>query len=115
MSRQRRNSNYKNHRVLMVVDDELVSSHVVDVLDGKDVETPEGILPIEDAKKLYDASTGGITYIYNLDMPARVESTKLRELKRSVAIKNMMNYEKEKKFDLVNFMPWVIAVLALLV
>lgn len=78
------------------------------------IETNEGIYNLEQTKKFYDETNGKICYFINLDLPARMEVTNLKKLRRSTALNNIFNYSSKKSFDLIGFMPWIILILFIL-
>jgi hypothetical protein len=116
MAKLKPNRSYKNHKAMIFSSElqEVVTVPVLDVIDGNNIETEEGVLPLDDAKRFFDANTGAVTYVFDLELPARVEASKLVQLRRSVAVKNMFNYDKDKAFDIFKFLPYVIAIIALL-
>lgn len=116
MSKLKPNRIYKNHKAMIFSSDlqEFVTVPVLDVIDGNNIETEEGVLPLDKAKRFFDANNGSVTYVFDLDLPAKVEASNLVKLRRSVAIKNMFTYQTDKPFDLFKFLPYVIAIIALL-
>lgn len=109
MAKVKYNKDYKNYSVSIIQGDVLTTYPVVDVI-GDSVEYEEGVLNIADATKYIDNNTGGLHYIFNLDLPAVVEAKNLKLLRRSTAVNNLFKYDKGKKFDLVAFMPWVVII-----
>ena len=110
MAKLKQNKEYKNHYVSIFTDDTMTTYPVLDMVSD-DLEYEHGMLPVENAKKVFDFSTGGLHFIYNLDLPAKVEAEKLSTLRRSVAIKNIFAFDKDKGFDLMGFLPWLIIML----
>jgi hypothetical protein len=106
--------NYKNYKVIIFNQDGTITTNKVYGIDGNMVETEEDFLRLEDAVKYHDITNGGFTYFYHLDVPAKVESENLKNLRRSVALKNLFVYDREKGFDIFKLMPYMIAVCALL-
>lgn len=105
-----RNKEYKNYSVSIVTEDTIVTYPVLDLIND-DLEYAHGFLPVADGKKFFDFSNGGLHFMYNLDLPAKVEAEKLKTLRRSVAIKNIFAFDKDKGFDLMGFLPWIIIML----
>lgn len=105
---------YKNHTVMIFDENNSMTQYPVYTIDKDCVEYQEGILHISDALKVYDNNNGGFTYIFNLDKPSVVEAKNLVELRRSVSIKNMMNFETDKSMDLAKVLPFAIAIIAII-
>lgn len=104
---------FKNHKVIVFQDGSMTHHQVLGIDSGL-IETEFDMLPVKDAVRYYDQTNAGFTYIFNLDLPSKVEAGTLKELRRSTAIKNIMSFDREKGFDVFKFMPYVIAVVALL-
>lgn len=102
-----------NHRVMIVKDGSVTFSPARQCDKGM-IECEHDILPETDAKKFYDQDNGCILYVYNLDIPAKVESEKLKDLRRSVALNRIFNYDKEKPFNWFGLLPYVIAIIAIM-
>lgn len=109
----KQNSVYKNCYVSIVTDDEFETYPLLDIVND-DVEYCDGFLSIKDGVKYFDKTSGGLHFIFNLDVPAKVEAENLKRLRRSSAIHNLFSYDKQKKFDLIGFMPWVVVILLVL-
>jgi hypothetical protein len=106
---------YKNHSV-MVVNEEQGSIDILPVwnLSAETIETPDEMLRVADSKRFYNNQDGGFTYVFNMDIPARVEASNLVKLRRSEALKSMFDYDKGKGFDIMKVLPYVVAVCALI-
>lgn len=106
----------KENFKVMVFDEELDSLRYEKYIgiDPKDIETENGMYPLEDARKVYNESDGMIYYIFNLDLPAKVEASNLKQLRRSSALSNIFNYDVKKEFDIFKFLPWIV-ILAMIV
>jgi len=113
MAKIKVNPQFKNHNVSIISNDTVTTYPVIDIIENN-LEYPEGILEISDSTKLYDMSSGGIHYYFNLDIPAKVEAANLALLRRSSALKNIFKYDRQKKADLVGLMPWLIIILLVL-
>ncbi|WP_116314944.1 hypothetical protein, partial [Escherichia coli] len=87
-----------------IVTDNQISSHKVIDIVGDSIEYDDGILTLADATKYYDISKSGMHYIFNLDVPAKLEAKNLKMLRRSQALNNIFKYERGKKFDFMAFM-----------
>lgn len=106
---------YKNMRAL-VFNEELGSfnSEKVVQIAGDRLETENDLLPIDCSKKYVDESDGKLYYVFNVDLPAKVESGSLKNLRRSTALQRIFDYDKQKPFDILSIFPWVI-IIALIV
>lgn len=102
-------------KMLVVYDDQTCELVPVKEVADQHIETTKGLYPIEDVSTLFDVRNSNVIYVSNLDMPARVEAAKLKQLRRSTALLRMFEFDaKAKPFDLMSLMPWVI-VIALLI
>ncbi|MBX0351818.1 MULTISPECIES: hypothetical protein [Bacillales] len=90
-----------------------VETYPVENIWADVVQYEKGTLPLSEAKKFYDIGSGGLSYVYNLDMPAKTEANKIKMLARSVAINNMFKFDRNKPFDIFKLLPYVIAIVAL--
>lgn len=105
----------KNHKVLIFSElENTYQSKKVVSIDDNVIEFDDGLLTFGDSKKYYNELTGEVTYIYNLDIPTKLESGNLKTLRRSVALKNLFTYDKEQSFDLIKFIPYCIAIIAII-
>jgi hypothetical protein len=105
--------NFKNHRVIIFHDDNTITHYPVYNIDAGTIETSEHMLPLADAVKVYDKTHGGFTFLYNCPTPALVEAENLKSLRRSVAIKNIFTYDREKGIDFMKVLPYLIAIAAI--
>ncbi|MNW71049.1 hypothetical protein D3C74_506620 [compost metagenome] len=65
-------------------------------------------------KKFLDIRNGYLIYTVSLDMPARMEAERLRQLRRSTAIKRMFEFNVKDKPDYFKYVPYVIIALLIL-
>ncbi len=75
------------------------------------IETESGILELKDAKRYLDEWNQKTYYIFNVDIPAKVESANLKNLRRSTAITRMFDYDKKKPLDLVKMFPYIVIII----
>ncbi|MCY8546422.1 hypothetical protein [Bacillus vallismortis] len=103
---------YQNFRAL-IMNPELgtFSAQKIKQIAGDTLETEDDLLPLENAKKFVNEEDGQVFYMYNLDLPAKVEAERLKGLRRSTALNNLFNYDKPKGFDMFKFLPWVVIIL----
>lgn len=113
MFKKKNNFKHKNDLVTIVAEDQLSTYPVIDVV-GDSIEYDDGVLNLSDAKKFYDVSSGGLHFVFNLDLPAKVEANNLKMLRRSQALNNIFKYDRGKKFDLMTFMPYIVIILLVL-
>ena len=104
---------FKNFYVTVFEENMLKTYPVIDIIDDN-LEYEDGILSVSDAKIYFDASTNGMHYFFNVDIPSKVESKNLKLLRRSTALNNIFKYDRGSKFDLMSMMPWIIIVLLVL-
>lgn len=103
----------KNHRVL-IFEDNCLSVYPVIYFDSVTIETGSMVLNASDCVRYFNDSDGGFSFVFNLDLPAKVEASNLQQLRRSTALKNMFSYDRDKGFDIFKLLPWVITIIALL-
>lgn len=73
------------------------------------VETENNLYHLKDAKTYNDTAKGGLVHVFNADLPAMVEAANLKMLRRSTALKRVMDFDKpDGKTDWVKFLPWVV-------
>lgn len=101
-------------QVLIFHENQTITIHTVKEKMEDCIETAENILSLRDASTHVNTSNGGIMYIYHLDLPAKVEAEKLKQLRRSVALKRALDFDKETGTDWAKFVPWIIAGLAII-
>lgn len=100
----------------LIICNEDMTCEMVGVEDVSDtmVETKRGMFELENAKKFLDIRNGNLVYLVNTDLPARTEANKLRELRRSVALKRMFEFNTSDGFDIKAYIPWIIIVMLIL-
>ena len=107
-------STLKNMKV-MFFDEERRTVSVENVKDvqGDSIESSTGLLHLNDAEIYTDEWNGNIYYLYNVDLPAKVEAENLKKLRRNAALSNIFNYSAAKPFDIMGFMPWIALIISL--
>lgn len=75
-------------------DNTLSIESVIEVKNGI-VETKNYGLPALNAKRIYNDTTGNMVYLYNLDMPAKLESQNIKLLRRSTALLRAFDFDKD--------------------
>jgi hypothetical protein len=79
------------------------------------VETPSGLYSIESAETYVDPMKGNLVYVFNADIPARVEAENLKQLRRSVTLKKLFDFERTTGgVDWVKILPYVIIIVMVL-
>jgi hypothetical protein len=78
------------------------------------IETDKNILSLVDSTTHINTTSGGIIYIFHLDLPAKVESENLKKLRRSMALKRALDFDKETSLNWDKFIPWIIAGIAII-
>lgn len=75
-------------------DNTISIENVIEQKNGM-IETKNYQLPLLNGKRVFNDTTGVITYIYNLDMPAKLESQQLKTLRRSTALLRAFDFDKD--------------------
>lgn len=78
------------------------------------IESESGIYHLSDAQIFTDEWNGKIYYLFNAELPEKVEANKLKGLRRSNALARMFDYQVSKPMDMFKFMPWVAIILLIL-
>ncbi|MCG7218201.1 hypothetical protein MF069_36495 [Paenibacillus mucilaginosus] len=109
------NSQERAKHKAIIFDKETRMVSIVDVYGqaGNMLETKtDGVWHVDNAITYVDEKNGGIVYVYNVDLPAKVEADHLKTLRRSAALKRMFDFEKDDKtFDWFKFLPYLIIML----
>lgn len=103
-----------NQKILIMNDDQSIQIENIKYIDAQTIETKNHILEKPSSKKYYEDKTGMIYYIFNCDLPAKMEAENLKQLRRSTALKSLFNYEKDGSFNYLSLMPWAITALAIM-
>ncbi len=110
---KKKGQTFSNHKAYVIRDEVMYVERVISA-DSDVVETETGIYKTDDAKRYYNETEGAIAYVFNVDIPSKVEAEKLKTLRRATTIKNIFKYDTQKSFDFKEMIPWVIVVLTLL-
>lgn len=105
---------FQDHSVIVISEDGTLEHQAVYCIDSGTIETEMDMLPLNKAVKFYDKTNGGFTYVFNLSLPAKVESENLKQLRRSKVIQNLMTYDREKPLDIMKLVPYIVAVVAIM-
>lgn len=105
----------KKDKVLVFSED----NQTCEMLTVKDIsdealETERGLYYLDAVTQRLDVKNGNLIYLVNVDMPARVEAEKLRQLRRSTALKRMFEFDVKDKTDWMKFLPYIIIMLLIL-
>jgi hypothetical protein len=74
------------------------------------IETESGIMQLSDAKIWVDDWNSKIYYIFNVDIPAKVEAENLKKLRRSVSLTRIFDYDVKKPMDIFKLLPWIVII-----
>ncbi|MEG7944884.1 hypothetical protein, partial [Bacillus pacificus] len=94
----KKGQSFSNHKAYVVRDDVMYVERVISA-DSDVVETETGIYKTDDAIRYYNETEGAISYMFNVDIPSKMEAEKLKTLRRSTAIKNLFKYDTQKSFN----------------
>lgn len=104
----------RKDKCLIVNEDQTVELVNVQDVSSEAVLTERGQFYLDGVKKFLDIRHGYILYVANLDMPARIEAEKLRDMRRSTALKRMFEFNVSDKPDYFKYIPYVIIALLIL-
>lgn len=85
------------------------AERVIEVYGDK-VETETAMFNTGDADRYFDEGSGVTSYVFHIDLPAKVEAASLKNLRRSVALTRIFDYDIKKPMDLFKFMPYLIII-----
>lgn len=79
------------------------------------IETKNGVYHIDEQVKTYvDVQNQKLVYVFDADIPARVEAENLKMLRRSVTLKRLFDFERTPGgLDFMKLLPYII-ILALI-
>lgn len=82
---------------VIVYHEEDNSISIENVIDQKNglIETKNYQLPALNGKRVFNETSGVMTYIFSLDMPAKLESQHLKSLRRSTALLRAFDFDKD--------------------
>ncbi|OBZ15206.1 hypothetical protein A8L34_29555 [Bacillus sp. FJAT-27264] len=86
----------------------------VEDLSEETIQSKRGMYALDDVTKHLDIRNGNLVYMVKADIPARVEAQKLRDLRRSVALKRMFEFNTKDGTDFKGFIPWIVIILLIL-
>lgn len=89
---------------------------VEDVIEmySNQIETVNGVYTIEDSLRYFDEVNANMIYVFNADIPAKIESNNLKKLRRSTALTRIFDYDIKQKTDLMKFVPYVIIMMLII-
>ncbi|WP_103110842.1 hypothetical protein [Brevibacillus reuszeri] len=101
-------------KIIVFNDDQTCEMVAVKDISDQAIETERGLFYLDSVTKHLDIRNGNLLYCVNVDLPARVEAQKLRELRRSTALKRMMEFNIQDKTDWMKYFPYFIIILLIL-
>jgi hypothetical protein len=101
---------------VLLFNDDGQTCEMVNVKDISDeaIETERGLFYLDDVTKRLDIRNGNLIYLAQVDIPAKVEAENLRKLRRSTALKRMLEFNIQDKPDYFKMVPYFIIVLLIL-
>lgn len=105
-------SNFRNCHLLIVNGNSIEHRKVKDIFDGV-IEADKELIPEENCVKFFN-NQGGLTYLVNVDLPAKVEAENLKRLRRSVALARIFEYDRGKGINFMSLVPYIIIVLMIM-
>lgn len=102
-------------QVIIFHEDNTMTFHPVLSQEGNMVETDTNLLDLKDAKTFLNASKGAMTYLFHLDLPAKIEAENLKNLRRSTALKRAFEFDRKTgEINWAAIMPYIIIILLVL-
>lgn len=105
--------NRSKDKLLCVFGDGTISVENVVSVDGDVLESQNRCLSLSDLDSFVNVD-GSILYATRLDVKARSESENLLKLRRSVVISNIFAFDKQKKFDIMSYLPWIALIIVVM-
>jgi hypothetical protein len=104
----------KRDKLLIFNDDQTVQMVTVEDVSEEAVLTKQGLYQLENLNKHIDTQNGYILYVANVDLPAKMEAANLRQLRRSTALKRMLEFNIQDKPDMFKWVPYFIIAMLIL-
>ncbi|MNW41492.1 hypothetical protein D3C74_186300 [compost metagenome] len=104
----------KKDKCLIVNDDNTCELVNVQEVSDEAIVTDRGLFYLDGVTKMLDIRNGHLLYCANLDIPARIEAEKLRQLRRSTALKRIFEFNIKDKPDYFKYVPYVIIAMLIL-
>ncbi|OPG94566.1 hypothetical protein B2I21_31830 [Chryseobacterium mucoviscidosis] len=104
----------KRDKLLIFNDDQTVQMVTVEDVSEEAVLTKQGLYQLENLDKHIDTQNGYILYVANVDLPAKMEAANLRQLRRSTALKRMLEFNIQDKPDMFKWVPYFIIAMLIL-
>ena len=77
-------------------------------IEADSIESESGVFHLSDAVRYVDEWNGNIYYVFNAQIPERLEAAKIKQLRRSTALNRIFEFDRNKPLDIVKLMPWLI-------
>lgn len=100
-------------KLLCVFEDGTVAIENVISIDGDVLESQNRCVNLSDLDSFVNVD-GSILYATRLDVKARSESENLLKLRRSVVISNIFAFDKQKKLDIMSYLPWIALIIVVM-
>ncbi|AHD07799.1 hypothetical protein [Paenibacillus larvae] len=83
---------------------------IIDVVeaDAEGVETKNALYPTSEAEVYLNRTRGAMTYVYNADLPTKLEAEKLKSMRRSTVLKRAFDFKTDDKLDFMKVLPYLI-------
>lgn len=104
----------KRDKLLIFNQDHTVEMLPVEEVSEQAVLTKKGMYQIETLTTHIDTLNGHVLYVANVDLPAKVEAENLRQLRKSTALKRMLEFNIEDKPDIFRWVPYFIIAMLIL-
>lgn len=104
----------KRDKILIFNEDHTVQMLQVEDVSEEAVLTKVGLFQLENMTKHIDTQNGYILYVANVDLPAKMEAANLRQLRRSTALKRMLEFNIQDKPDMFKWVPYFIIAMLIL-
>ena len=104
----------KRDKLLVFNQDHTVELLAVEEVSEEAILTKSGMYSIEGITKHIDTLNGYVLYVANVDLPAKIEANNLRQLRRSTALKRMLEFNIADKPDFFRWVPYIVIVMLIL-
>ncbi|PAE86655.1 hypothetical protein CHH59_21470 [Shouchella clausii] len=104
---------YPNHYVILKNEDGTLSHEKVIDIVGDLIETENVTLSPNEVTK-YVNNNGGLTYITNINFDEMKEAHNLKQLRRSVVLTRLFDYDKEKPIAWGTIGAFAVAIIAIM-
>ncbi len=104
----------RKDKILIFREDSTCELVGVEEVSEEAVLTKNGMYDLSAVDKRIDTTNGYVLYVTHTDIAARQEAVKLRQLRKSTALKRMFEFNVDDKTDWMKYIPYIIIAMLIL-